>query len=100
MSCGATASPAASAVTGRAQPSLSFLNSGTSPGDMSVRYATCQGRFTSSRVKTSIHRKSPPRLAFVFATNQRGQPAFLGMVNSASDSSRSEWPGLPSGWLV
>ncbi|CAM5558865.1 hypothetical protein SGLAM104S_05133 [Streptomyces glaucescens] len=86
--------------TASAQPSLSFLNSGTAPGSTSVRYDTCHGSSSAFRVNTSSQRASPPLFALASARNQRGQPAFLGMVYSASENSSGLWSGLPAGLLA
>jgi hypothetical protein len=55
----------------------------------------------SERVKTSSQWASVlPLLDRVSTTNQRGQPAFSGMVNFASVSFSGTWAGLPAGWFL
>lgn len=49
-------------------------------------------------MKTSSQRlPGAPLLAAVFATNQRGQPAFAGIEKSASLNSSAECAGFPDG---
>ncbi len=83
--------------TDSAQPSASFLNSGTLPGATRVRYATWNGSSRLLRVNTSSQRAVPPLLPAASTTNQRGQPAFFGIVNFASVSFSGVWFGLPPG---
>lgn len=101
-SFGATDSSALSAVTGRARPSVSFANAGSSDGVTTARYDAFQTASGPVRTKAisqlvSCFPLSWSRLESVFARNQRGQPAFFGMRYVASVSSSGRWFALPSG---
>ena len=86
-------------MTGSANPSSSFSKTGTSSAATTVRYDTRQASSAPARVNTSSQRPLP-RLEAESATNQRGQPAFFGIVYVVSVNSSALYEELPSGAVL